>query len=625
MENFIVSARKYRPQDFESVVGQRSITHTLQNAIKSDHLAQALLFCGPRGVGKTTCARILAKAINLDDANVALTGGDDDFSFNIFELDAASNNSVDDIRNLIDQVRFAPPKGRYKVYIIDEVHMLSQAAFNAFLKTLEEPPAHAIFILATTEKHKIIPTILSRCQIFDFNRIGVEDIVGHLQYVAEQEGVSAEQDALHIIAQKADGAMRDALSIFDRMVSFSGNTLSYEAVIDNLNILDYEYYFKLVEHLVGQDIQSSLLLFDEVLKIGFDGHHFINGLAEHLRNLLVCQDEATLQLLQVGEKIKERYRQQAAACSIPWLVRAMELANGADVQYKNSNNQRLLVEITLMQLCSLDSSGVKKKVDEEARILGPAEAKANYKGSAEAAATATAPTTASASPATASKGSSHSGIRDETPSPEHPFEQSEESRSPEPISERSEEKPPVEPPSPPPSKVLEEVPTPASSRRDRKRKVAATLSINNLLQEQEEKAKEKPVIESDSPKGQADAFDQDRLQYYWDLYCDKLKEEQKWSLMNTLNKHKPKLGADFHVTFEVENNIQRNEIEKEKPELMEFMRTRLNNFQMQLEVIVLEHSQVKQLYTPQEKFKHMAEKNPALLDLQRRLDLDVDF
>ena len=625
MENFIVSARKYRPQDFESVVGQRSITHTLQNAIKSDHLAQALLFCGPRGVGKTTCARILAKAINLDDANVALTGGDDDFSFNIFELDAASNNSVDDIRNLIDQVRFAPPKGRYKVYIIDEVHMLSQAAFNAFLKTLEEPPAHAIFILATTEKHKIIPTILSRCQIFDFNRIGVEDIVGHLQYVAEQEGVSAEQDALHIIAQKADGAMRDALSIFDRMVSFSGNTLSYEAVIDNLNILDYEYYFKLVEHLVGQDIQSSLLLFDEVLKIGFDGHHFINGLAEHLRNLLVCQDEATLQLLQVGEKIKERYRQQAAACSIPWLVRAMELANGADVQYKNSNNQRLLVEITLMQLCSLDSSGVKKKVDEEARILGPAEAKANYKGSAEAAATATAPTTASASPATASKGSSHSGIRDETPSPEHPFEQSEESRSPEPISERSEEKPPVEPPSPLPSKVLEEVPTPASSRRDRKRKVAATLSINNLLQEQEEKAKEKPVIESDSPKGQADAFDQDRLQYYWDLYCDKLKEEQKWSLMNTLNKHKPKLGADFHVTFEVENNIQRNEIEKEKPELMEFMRTRLNNFQMQLEVIVLEHSQVKQLYTPQEKFKHMAEKNPALLDLQRRLDLDVDF
>ncbi|MCE2496458.1 MAG: DNA polymerase III subunit gamma/tau [Flavobacteriales bacterium] len=627
MENFIVSARKYRPQDFESVVGQRSITHTLQNAIKSDHLAQALLFCGPRGVGKTTCARILAKAINLDDANVALTGGDDDFSFNIFELDAASNNSVDDIRNLIDQVRFAPPKGRYKVYIIDEVHMLSQAAFNAFLKTLEEPPAHAIFILATTEKHKIIPTILSRCQIFDFNRIGVEDIVGHLQYVAEQEGVSAEQDALHIIAQKADGAMRDALSIFDRMVSFSGNTLSYEAVIDNLNILDYEYYFKLVEHLVGQDIQSSLLLFDEVLKIGFDGHHFINGLAEHLRNLLVCQDEATLQLLQVGEKIKERYRQQAAACSIPWLVRAMELANGADVQYKNSNNQRLLVEITLMQLCSLDSSEVKKKVDEEARILGPAEAKVNYKGSAEAAATATAPTTASASPATAtaSKGSSHSGIRDETPSPEHPFERSEESRSPEPISERSEEKPPVEPPSPPPSKVLEEVPTPASSRRDRKRKVAATLSINNLLQEQEEKAKEKPVIESDSPKGQADAFDQDRLQYYWDLYCDKLKEEQKWSLMNTLNKHKPNLGADFHVTFEVENNIQRNEIEKEKPELMEFMRTRLNNFQMQLEVIVLEHSQVKQLYTPQEKFKHMAEKNPALLDLQRRLDLDVDF
>lgn len=602
MENFIVSARKYRPQDFESVVGQRSITQTLQNAIENDHLAQALLFCGPRGVGKTTCARILAKAINLDDADVALTGGDDDFSFNIFELDAASNNSVDDIRNLIDQVRFAPQKGRYKVYIIDEVHMLSQAAFNAFLKTLEEPPAHAIFILATTEKHKIIPTILSRCQIFDFNRIGVEDIVGHLQYVAQKEEVTAEQDALHIIAQKADGAMRDALSIFDRMVSFSGSELSYESVIDNLNILDYEYYFKLVEHLVGQDMQSSLLLFDEVLKKGFDGHHFVNGLAEHLRNLLVCQDEATLQLLKVGEKITERYRQQAGVCSVVWLVKALEQTNKADVQYKTSNNQRLLVEITLMQLCSLELEGVKKKVVEEAGILGPTEAKTRYTATATATATAT----------TKPSQEHPSELNEETPSPAHPVERNEETAS-------------TEKKASPPIKVANEPGSPASSRRDRKRKVAATLSINNLLQEQEEKAKEKPVIESDSPKGPADVFDQERLQYYWDLYCDKLKEEQKWSLMSTLNKHKPKLGADYHVTFDVENNIQRNEIEKEKPELMEFLRTRLNNFQMQLEVIVLEHSQVKQLYTPQEKFKHMAEKNPALIDLRKRLDLDVDF
>lgn len=613
MENFIVSARKYRPQNFESVVGQQSITRTLQNAIKSNHLAQALLFCGPRGVGKTTCARILAKAINLDDAGVELTGGDDDFSFNIFELDAASNNSVDDIRNLIDQVRFAPQRGKFKVYIIDEVHMLSQAAFNAFLKTLEEPPAHAIFILATTEKHKIIPTILSRCQIFDFNRIGVEDIVGHLQYVAEQEGVKAEQDALHIIAQKADGAMRDALSIFDRMVSFSGNELTYQAVIDNLNILDYEYYFKLVDHLLGQDISSSLLLFDEILQRGFDGHHFIGGLAEHLRNLLVCQDEVTLQLLQVGERIKVRYREQSQSCSTVWLARALELTNGADVKYKTSNNQRLLVEITLMQLSSLDAE-VKKKVVEEAGILAPAQAKTRYQSGAS-------------TPPQAEIQESPGPVQ--TPAP-----------SSEPAPTPTPEPTPVTEPAPvavtPPEPAVEKtitpepvasapVTVPSARRATTKRGRGATISINDLMDEQEKKAQEKPVIESDSPKGPADPFDQERLQYYWDLYCDKLKEEQKWSLMSTLNKHKPNLGAEYHVTFEVENNIQRNEIEKEKPELLEFLRTRLNNFQMQLETIVLDHERVKQLYTPQEKFKHMAEKNPALLDLRQRLDLDVNF
>ncbi len=599
MEHFVVSARKYRPQDFESVVGQQPITRTLQCAIKNNHLAQALLFCGPRGVGKTTCARILAKAINLDDEHAALTGGEEDFPFNIFELDAASNNSVDDIRNLIDQVRFAPQQGKFKIYIIDEVHMLSQAAFNAFLKTLEEPPAHAVFILATTEKRKIIPTILSRCQIFDFHRIGVEDIVGYLQYVAEQEGVSAEQDALHIIAQKADGAMRDALSIFDRMVSFSGkgNELTYEAVIDNLSILDYEYYFKLVGHLVGQDISSSLMLFDEVLKKGFDGHHFVNGLAGHLRNLLVCQDEATLALLQVGEKIRERYRQQAEACSITWLAGALEQVSKADLQYKTSSNQRLLVEITLMQLCSLNPEA-KKKVVEEAGILNPAEAKVRYR-TAAAAKEPTPP---------------RSDRREETTLPKAA------APTPSPSSE-GEESALTEPVSPPSSGKEEKASIPPAQKTRRSR--VATLSINTLLNEQEQK--EKPAIRSDSPRDPADPFDQERFQYYWDLYCDKLREEQKWNLLNTLNKHKPKLEAGFRVRFEVENNIQYNEIEKEKPELMEFLRTRLNNFQIQLEAVVLEHEQVKQLYTPQEKFRHMGGKNPALLDLRKRLDLDVDF
>ncbi|MFT5666376.1 MAG: DNA polymerase-3 subunit gamma/tau [Vicingaceae bacterium] len=362
MENFVVSARKYRPVTFDSVVGQKSITNTLKNAIKTEHLAQAFLFCGSRGVGKTTCARILAKTINCFNRTESIeacnecnscTSFNEGASLNIHELDAASNNSVDDIRSLIDQVRFAPQIGSHKVYIIDEVHMLSNQAFNAFLKTLEEPPAHAIFILATTEKHKIIPTILSRCQIFDFSRIEVEDISMHLGSIAEKEGIKAEEEALHVIAQKADGALRDALSIFDQLVSFSGKNLTYESAIENLNILDYDYYFKATDALLKGNIPSSLVLLNEIIHNGFDGHLFINGLASHLRNLLVCLDPQTVDLLEVGKSIKPRYKEQSANCSVGFIIRALEICRDCDTEYRASKNKRLLVELSLMQIASI--------------------------------------------------------------------------------------------------------------------------------------------------------------------------------------------------------------------------------------------------------------------------------
>jgi DNA polymerase-3 subunit gamma/tau len=365
MEKFVVSARKYRPQGFDEVVGQSHITTTLQNAIDNNQLAQALLFCGPRGVGKTTCARIMARLINDFDEKT------DQNALNIFELDAASNNSVDDIRQLIDQVRYPPQYGKYKVYIIDEVHMLSTQAFNAFLKTLEEPPSYAIFILATTEKHKVIPTILSRCQIYDFNRIQVSDIADHLAGIAEKEGIQAEPEALHLIARKADGALRDALSIFDLMVTFSSNNeVTYQSVISNLHILDYEYYFRVVDACLSGDHSESLILFNEILQKGFDGHNFINGLAEHLRNLMVCRDEKTVALLDVPETAKARFLEQGNMANDSFLLSALSLVNQCDLQYKASKNQRLHVELCLMKLShikhiidlSANGAEVKKKV-----------------------------------------------------------------------------------------------------------------------------------------------------------------------------------------------------------------------------------------------------------------------
>lgn len=366
MENFIVSARKYRPATFDTVVGQEHITTTLKNAIQNNHLAQAFLFCGPRGVGKTTCARILAKTINCQDLThegeacgkcESCVSFQNNASFNIHELDAASNNSVDDIRNLVEQVRYPPQNGKYKIYIIDEVHMLSNAAFNAFLKTLEEPPRYAIFILATTEKHKIIPTILSRCQIFDFNRIRIQDIANHLSNIAQKEGIKAEPQALHLIAQKADGGLRDALSMFDLIVTFSSdNTISYQKTIENLHILDYDYYFKMTDALLQSNLNVSLILFDEILKKGFDGHLFVVGLMEHWRNLLVSKDSATLQLLETADEIKKQYAEQASKTSLSWLISAMNILQQVDIQYKTSKNPKLLVEISLMKIAHLQQA-----------------------------------------------------------------------------------------------------------------------------------------------------------------------------------------------------------------------------------------------------------------------------
>jgi DNA polymerase-3 subunit gamma/tau len=378
MENFVVSARKYRPSRFDTVIGQEHVVQTLKNAIKNRHLAHAFLFCGPRGVGKTTSARLLAKTINCTNLSEDFEACDQcdscrafngNASFNIYELDAASNNSVDDIRGLVEQVRYAPQGAQYKIYIIDEVHMLSPQAFNAFLKTLEEPPPYAKFILATTEKHKILPTILSRCQVFDFHRIKVDDAVKQLKTICESEQITAEEEALHVIAKKADGAMRDALSIFDRIVSFSGNTISYSDVISNLNILDYDYFFKSTNMLSNEDLPGSLLLFDEILNNGFEGQHFLQGFAEHLRNLMVCKHPDTTKLLEVAPNVAGKFAQQAQACSSTWLLNALNILNQTDFNFRQSKNQRLHVELALMKLCNLQRAITLTGVEDKKKSL----------------------------------------------------------------------------------------------------------------------------------------------------------------------------------------------------------------------------------------------------------------
>nr|WP_298997868.1 DNA polymerase III subunit gamma/tau [uncultured Allomuricauda sp.] len=570
MEPFVVSARKYRPQTFKDVVGQQAITNTLLNAIESNHLAQALLFCGPRGVGKTTCARILAKKINQDGTERE----DEDFAFNIFELDAASNNSVDDIRSLIDQVRIPPQVGKYKVYIIDEVHMLSQSAFNAFLKTLEEPPKHAIFILATTEKHKIIPTILSRCQIFDFKRITVKDAADYLKYIAEQQGIEAEESALHIIAQKADGAMRDALSIFDRVVSFSGKKLTRKAVTENLNVLDYDTYFSTTQLILENNIPELLVLFNKILSLGFDGHHFITGLASHFRDLMVCQHPETLALLEVGEDVKEQYKNQSAASTREFLLQALDLANECDLKYKTSKNQRLLVELTLMKLASITFDSEKKNAD----FIIPASHFKHIPAS-------------ELSKATLKPTETDSANTEQIPQKE------------------KEEVIPI--PTPPPVKKIE---LKANTNR------VSGLSLSSIKTKKEHTNTKNPnVPEEDLPQN---SFTEEEMQNEWEVYVKKIEGKGRKILASNLQTDIPKLKDKNTIWIELPNHTMKKEVEREQGPLLNHLKQQLANHSITLHITVNEEVAKKYAFTPEEKYQKLKEKNPAIDLLRKEFDLD---
>jgi DNA polymerase-3 subunit gamma/tau len=576
MDNFIVSARKYRPATFKSVVGQHSITTTLKNAIKNKLLAHAYLFCGPRGVGKTTCARIFAKTINCNNLTEndepcneceSCKAFDTNRSFNIHELDAASNNSVDDIRNLIEQVRIPPQVGKYSIYIIDEVHMLSASAFNAFLKTLEEPPAHAIFILATTEKHKIIPTILSRCQIFDFNRIKVDDTVSYLEHIAKTEEIEYEVDAFNVIAQKADGAMRDALSIFDQVVSFSGNQITYQKVIENLNVLDYEYYFKLTDAFFKNDLSASLLTFNEILEKGFDAHHFISGLSEHFRNLLVVKDEVTLQLLEVGANIREKYKEQTRAITIDFLFSALEISNKCDLNYRISRNKRLHVELALIELCNVTSE---KKNSDSLESEPEPEIKPEKKTD---------------------------DLNDQSWRTEKAIKK---------ITNGV-------------NKV--DIPIPKSNH-------IASFSIKDKLAGQQatksEEITENQVLES--PKTELTIENQSfsvlELIDKWQQFSDKLGDKPR--IFNTLTSKEPKLEGEHTVTFQIDNNLQEEKINDIRAELLDFLRVELKNSKIELKLIMDESVQESKLYTSEEKFKHLLSKNEELGRLKQEFNLDFE-
>ena len=582
MEPFIVSARKYRPTTFKDVVGQRAITNTLENAIENNHLAQALLFTGPRGVGKTTCARILAKKINQDGSH----NEDEDFAFNIFELDAASNNSVDDIRNLIDQVRIPPQVGQYKVYIIDEVHMLSSAAFNAFLKTLEEPPKHAIFILATTEKHKIIPTILSRCQIFDFRRITVQDIKGHLAKVAKQENISAQDDALHVIAQKADGALRDALSIFDRVVSFSGDDLSREAVTENLNVLDYTYYFNITDLIIQNDIPQVLLSYNEILGKGFDGHHFIMGLASHFRDLLVCKNQQTISLLEVGDQVKNMYLEQSQKTPHPFLLDALDIANSCDLKYKTSRNQRLLVELCLMQLTSLTAQGEKKKPNKlNKRFLLPPEHFKTIVGQTQ----------------------EKLDTPEQTPKPSTPIVKKETqnkiTQEPSALSQEGKQ-------APKDSQI-------SKTESEGSKRVSA-LSLKSIEKKQQ-LAKKVSDRSQNKEKLPTEEFTQEQMITHWNAYTQIVKEQGKYNLLSHLTMSVPIL-KDGMIHLEFPNQTIKLEVERDKFDLLTYMRKKLKNHSLDLVIAVNELPLKRYAYTDKEKYEKLVEKNPNLEALRNALN-----
>ncbi|SHF46126.1 DNA polymerase-3 subunit gamma/tau [Arenibacter palladensis] len=611
MEPFIVSARKYRPQTFKDVVGQQAITNTLTNAIDNDHLAQALLFTGPRGVGKTTCARILAKQINQDGR----TDDDEDFAFNIFELDAASNNSVDDIRELTSQVRIPPQVGKYKVYIIDEVHMLSQAAFNAFLKTLEEPPAHAIFILATTEKHKIIPTILSRCQIFDFKRITVKDAAEYLKYIAENQEIEAEDDALHIIAQKADGAMRDALSIFDRVVSYSGKKLTRKAVTENLNVLDYDTYFAATDLILKHDIPGLLILFNETLARGFDGHHFISGLASHFRDLMVCLHPNTIELLEVGEEAKKHYSEQSKKTSSSFLLSAIDLANDCDINYKSSKNQRLLVELTLMKLASIDFDGEKKKSES----LGNGRNKPDFIIPASFYKVSRPSSLEKEAKANESEAKT---VHTEVPSTQNVVEEEQASQSQASPSHTS-TKTHKSDGSGSVNVAQESNPAPRTkiNIKSTERRVSG-LSLSSLKAKKEHQLnkKEDVIDESNLPKAN---FTEEEMQKHWADFVDILDNDGRKILASNLHSDVPKLTDNFTIWIELPNGTMKKEIEREKYDLMEYLKLKLNNHFIQLRITVNEATAKKFAFTPEEKYMKLREKNPAIDLLRKEFDLDI--
>ena len=595
MENYIVSARKYRPSTFESVVGQRALTTTLKNAIASGKLAHAYLFCGPRGVGKTTCARIFAKTINCLNPTAdgeacneceSCMAFNEQRSYNIHELDAASNNSVEDIRTLIEQVRIPPQIGKYKVYIIDEVHMLSTAAFNAFLKTLEEPPHHALFILATTEKHKILPTILSRCQIYDFNRISIQDTVAHLQYVAQQEGIEAEPEALNVIAQKADGGMRDALSIFDQVTSFTEGHITYQGVIENLNVLDYEYYFKLTDCFLENKAADCMVILNDILQKGFDGNHFITGLASHFRDLLVSKDPITLPLLEVGASIRERYMQQAQRCDTKFLYRAMKLANDCDLNYRNSKNKKLLIELTLIQCAQLtqadadDLSGGRSPK----KILKPV-----FQQNTAANAPQAAPKAPAAKPSAATA--------PKTAQPEQ---------------------------APQPRKS----PLPAPTE-ERKIPVVKSGSIGLSLRQAQatlhgkgqQQSAQKPVntrakaLAVDNKK-----FDEQSLGFHWREFAAQLPVEENANAARMMNIY-PKMLTDTTFEVLVDNDVVAKNMQHLQPAIEAFLRDKLHNQLVDMSVRVSEAHEVVRAYSHVERFQLMSKKNPKLLELTKTFDL----
>lgn len=577
MDNFIVSARKYRPSTFNSVVGQSALTITLKNAIKSNHLAHAYLFCGPRGVGKTTCARIFAKTINCQNLTSeyeacneceSCVSFNDQRSYNIHELDAASNNGVDDIRSLIDQVRIPPQIGKYSVYIIDEVHMLSQGAFNAFLKTLEEPPAHAIFILATTEKHKIIPTILSRCQIYDFNRITVADTVKHLQMVAEKEGVTVDPNGLSVVAQKSDGGMRDALSIFDQLVSFCGNNISYQGVIDNLNVLDYEYYFRLVEGFLKGEVSQSLLIFNEVLNKGFDAHHFITGLSSHLRDVLVSKDPQTIELLEVGAGIGERYKTQAQGCTPEFLFQALKIANDCDIDYRLSKNKRLLVELALIRLCQLTDEK-KKSINDDERPAPIQKISVDVPN----APISTTPVTTAPIPAptiTVSLPAKATAVAEPRPSFQRPGSIS----------------------------------------------ITAPVVVNTTQTSETSEVKVEPkVIQNKS-------FTEDELEMAWRKFADTIPEQTR--ITSFILSTRPALLTETTFEITVSNILQEREFNRLKPDIIEFMRFGLQNSELSMNIKVMEETERTRGTSPEDRFRMMAEQNPALTKLRDGLNLEID-